>query len=156
MSKFKFRLDRVLSWYRTQAALREQTMQTLIRRREKLLAALRQLDEQWTSTHAGLLKSSVVSGHDLRSWSAFQIRLANDVTQTQAFLQDCLQQIASQRQALLEAKRKVEMLERLEAQSRQAWQARADACEQLLAEENYMYRRQARKAADAAKMLESV
>ena len=121
MSTFRFALGRVLSWRETELAVAEAALERL---RSELQARRSQL--------ADLLSNEVkeleliqfarsLRGGDLAGIARTRTWVAQEKQRLQAQIAECINRIESQTAILMEARRKVRLLERLRERRHAAW-----------------------------------
>lgn len=138
MRAFRFRLEKVLAWRRTQLELEDAKL-------KRQISALAELDRAESELEATAIRSelqvrdwSPISGNDLAALSSFRLHVQNREKEIATRRAEALQQLAAQQQAMLEARRRCRLLERLEERRRAEWQAAADREVEQLAAESYL------------------
>jgi len=126
MKPFRFSLDHVLSWRRTRLALEESRLERARAELRAFLAAREQVVQVRTQAQARVGLAPSVYGSDLanvetvRQWSLVEARrLSECAAQAQRGI-DALER------ALVEARRRVRLLERLRERRSAAWKAEAE------------------------------
>jgi hypothetical protein len=138
MPGFRFPLERVLEWRRTQLEMEE------IRFREAA-AALAELDRMRADLRAAAMKAesqvrewSPVSGADLAALGHFRLRIEQKGRDIEGMRAQRLRRLAEREAALLEARRRCRLLERLKERRMQEWQAATDRQMEAMAAELYL------------------
>lgn len=123
MNAFRFRLAKVLSWRQTQLALQEADLERLrsdLRTIETAIAALGRRDEAATGR---MRKMQSASGSDIAEIARFRAWVAREEKALRARSVECGRQIAIRSQAVTEARRQVELVERMKERRRESWDA---------------------------------
>jgi len=138
MKNFEFALDRALNWRRTQLAVAE------ARLREQL-AALAAIDRARTELDAAGRRAEVetrdfqpLGGGDLGALENFSLRLRKHDRDLQAKRVACQKETAACQSALIEARRRCRLLERLKERRWAEWQAARDRELEDLAADSYL------------------
>jgi flagellar export protein FliJ len=146
MKRFHFPLDRVRRWRAEQAALEELKL-------ERWLAQLAALGEQRvraenerSASERQVLGQATVEAGELQALNAYRRHVRASLEKIESRRGEVLVQVEKQRQILLEARRRAELLERLKTRMFHAWQAAADREEETLAGELHLakWRRRSR------------
>jgi len=145
MTSFRFRLQKVLEWRRTELELEE------IQYRRQV-AALAELDRQ----RAELEQSGRTAEHLVRTWNPlaggelealgdFRLSVRHKQQQMVAPRDECHKQLERQQGLMLEARRRLRLLERLKERQMAEWRGARDKELEELASESYLakWRRQA-------------
>lgn len=140
MQRFRFRLQRVLEFRRTQQRLEEQKLEEIHGRRKRLEAERAALGserdrEAAAAQHSGSLEAGVLGSLDrygdwVRRESA---RLGRQAA-------DCARQAAEQRTAVAEARRRVRLMENLQQRQFEEWSAAFERELEALAAESHLAR----------------
>jgi flagellar export protein FliJ len=135
MSSFRFRLDRVLSLRGMQLSIEETDLARLRSELNTIESGLRDLESrQSAETHAlraarSLKGAELAAIADTRKWAIHERK------RLQTILADCNRRIELKKASLMEAQRKVRLLERLKENRRAAWTHEQNrALEELAAE----------------------
>jgi hypothetical protein len=138
MTAFQFRLEKVLAWRRTQLEVEDAKLR-------RQIAALAELDRARAELEATAIRSEVqvrdwnpLAGQDLAALSNFHLHIRNREKDLAERRRDAVQQLDAQQQALLVARRRCRLLERLEQRRLTEWQAAADREVEQLAAESYL------------------
>ena len=138
MTSFRFRLQRVLELRRTQLEVEEA-------RYQQRTAELAALDRTRAEVEASGIRAEIqvrewspVAGHELAALDRFRLhvkaREADLVVQRMA----CVRKVDEQRRLMLEARRRMRLLERLRERRLAEWQAGSDRELEELAAESYL------------------
>jgi len=138
MKRFQFPLDRVRRWRQEQAALEEVQLQ-------RWYAQLAALDEERTraederaASERKVLGQASVQADELQALDAYRRHVRSRIGGIERRRGEVTAGIEKQRQLLMEARRRAELLERLKTRMFQAWRAAADREEETLAGELYL------------------
>jgi len=121
MSDFRFRLDRVLSLRRTQLAIEETELGRLLSELNTLEAALHALHSRETAETEALQVSRLLQGADLAGIAGIRKWVLQERKRLQNTLADCRRKIELKQASVIEAQRKVRLLERLKERRRAEW-----------------------------------
>src|SRR5438874_12975815 len=123
MTSFQFPLQKALDWRRTQLDLEEA-------RYKQQAAALAELDRVRAEIEAAGVKAEIqvrdwspVQGRDLAALGSFRLRVKLQEKQIQARRQECERVLAERQNAMLEARRRCRLLERLKERRQVEWKA---------------------------------
>ena len=147
MSPFRFRLQKVLEWRKARLDLEEMNY----RRHATILA---EVDRQAAEVRA----SGVTAEREVREWTpvagleldalgAFRLRVKGKEGELAATRAEAVKRLAAQQQVMLEARRKLRLLERLKERRRGEWRAAVDKETEETAAESYLARWQPPSAA---------
>jgi|SRR5579883_413779 len=126
MKSFRFSLNNVLTWRKTQLSLQEARLEGLRGELRAHIAAEEQVVRTRTEAQADVARSASVNGSDLanleslRQWSLRESRRLTELAiQTK-------RAVDTQDQAVVEARRRVRMLERLRDRRHATWKIEAE------------------------------
>jgi flagellar export protein FliJ len=138
MNSFRFRLDSVLRWRQTELKLQEARLSAATKRVGELQAALGGIQSALDTAHVRLRDGA--EGQALQSYGAFR-------SVATAHMRDCERRIAEARQAvaeetgrMLEATRKVRLLEKLRDTQHLEWRRGFDKELAAFADEAFLAR----------------
>src|SRR4051812_32882341 len=138
MTNFRFALQKVLDWRRTQLELEEakfgQTTGALAavdRTRDELKSAA-------VEAEAEVRRRDAVPGRELHTLGAYRLHLRAQDEALATRRAECVRQVAAQQAAMLEARRRCRPLERLRDRRLAEWTAARDHELEALAAESYM------------------
>jgi hypothetical protein len=138
MSTFRFRLQKVLEFRKTQLNLEE----AQYRRQIEALAAIDRKRDEIEASGADAERVvrawNPVCGDDLAALGEFRTHVRNQELELVAPRAECVKQLDAQHHRLLEARRRLRLLERLEIRRRSEWQAARDKELEVLASECYL------------------
>ena len=140
MTTFRFRLDKVLAWRRTQLELAEADF-----RREA--AALARLDRTAEELHIRAIETAAevrnwnpVAGRDLAALSGYQRYVDCRAKELADHRAGQARIVAEREQAMLEARRRCRLLERLRERRLAEWQTASQQELEQIAAESYLAR----------------
>jgi hypothetical protein len=140
MTAFRFRLEKVLAWRRTQAELAELEF----RREAAALAALDQasaeLEARGIQAEAEVRDWSPLEGSDLAALGAFRRSVERQTKDLAARRTEQTKKLAEREQAMLEARRRCRLLERLRERRLAEWKSESDRELEQAAAESYLAR----------------
>jgi hypothetical protein len=146
MAGFRFPLERVLEWRRTQLEMEEMRFRAAA-------AALAELDRMRAELGAAGMKAesqvrewSKVSGEDLAALGNFRLRIKQKERDIDGMRAQRLRRLAERESALLEARRRCRLLERLKERRIEEWQAASDREMEAMAAELYLAGRGRRRS----------
>jgi len=135
MTGFRFRLEKVLSWRRSQLELAEQDFRREAAALAELDRAAAELEARGIHTEAAVRDWSALQGRDLAALSGFRLYLERRAKEIAALRAGQARKLAERQQVMLEARRRCRLLERLRERRLAEWQsASAHELEQLAAE----------------------
>lgn len=138
MTPFRFRLEKVLTWRRAQLQLEEAKLQRQIEAVAELDRERAQLEARAIRLESEARNWSPLAGQDLAALSSFHRHVQDREQDLAARRRQALELLESQKQALLEARRRCRLLERLEQRQRAEWQTAADREWEQLAAESFL------------------
>jgi hypothetical protein len=138
MTRFHFPLQRVLDWRRTQLEIEEAKFR-------QATAALAALDHARAELEAGAIRTEFevrrwepVAGGDLAALGAYRTRVRQEDARLAAKRSECARTAAAQQTAMLEARRRLRLLERLKERRLAEWKAACDRDMEEVASESYL------------------
>jgi uncharacterized sporulation protein YeaH/YhbH (DUF444 family) len=138
MSPFRFPLQKVLNWRRTELELQE------LKFREQS-AALAGLDRDRAELEAAGIRAELQvrdwaapSGRDLAALNAFRLQVRRKEQEIATRRADCQRNLAAQQALMLEARRRCRLLERLKERRLAEWQSARDREMEVLASESFL------------------
>jgi flagellar export protein FliJ len=126
MKRFQFRLGRVLDWRRTELELEERRLKQLhasIALLERERAALESAGDQ---ASRALLTQAAVDGTELHALSAYRAAVTLQSIRLDQKRRQLQTDLAAQQQKLLEARRRLRLLENLKERRRVEWSYEAE------------------------------
>jgi flagellar FliJ protein len=140
VKRFVFRLESVLRWRRSLFEQEQNRLHALVAERDAILLRLKDLEELRQRAEQALLEAPAVTGSELAALEAYRRRLNLERARKQQELADCEARIEAQRQRVLEAQRRVRLLERLRERRFSEWEAELNRELEALAAESYLAR----------------
>ncbi len=138
MTNFRFRLEKVLALRRTQLELEEAKF-------EQRTSELRELENEQARIEAAGNRAerevrgwSPLTGYDLETLAHYRKYVTSQEKQIAGRRDEARQRLAAQQQAMFEARRRCQLLERLRDRRRAEWQAQANKELEELAAESYL------------------
>ena len=142
MTRFRFRLERVLAWRRTQLEIAEAAFQGQNAVAAELDRARAALDAAGIRAEMTVRQWDRVTGGDLAALDAFRTDLQRRQTALDAQRRAAREQLEARRSAMLEARRRCRLLERLKERRLAEWNAAVEReIEQLAGEMGVSSRR---------------
>lgn len=140
MTAFRFRLQKVMEWRKTQMELEEA-------RYRQQIAALAALDRGRAELEADGIRTEA----EVRSWNPVTARELSALADYRGYLRqresalaaqrvECVKRVAAQQAALLEARRRYRLLERLKERGLETWTRERDRELEQLAGEAFLAR----------------
>ncbi len=121
MRSFQFSLDRILSWRRKEFEAEESRLAGLLAERKSLEEARLEMLASWERAGKQLLACSLVDGGDLAALGSYRARLEREIAANDRQGRDAGGRIASQQARVVEAHRRVRLLEKLRRRKWEAW-----------------------------------
>ena len=138
MTPFRFPLEKILHWRRVQLELEENELQ-------RQAAALAELDRVRAELEAAAIRTelqvrewSPLSGRDLAALSGFRLHVQHEERALAARRAERQKQLDAQQQAMLEARRRCRLLERLRERRLAEWRLASDRELEQFAGECYL------------------
>ena len=150
MKAFEFRLQRILEFRRQQAEIEQARLDSLIRQVKQLEHESIVLEQQKAGSGAEMRNAELVTGEHwaaLAQFEAYVVRRSADLQKQIAQMSD---RTKSQRTLLIEAHRKVKLLERLRDRRVKEWTAACDRELEELAAESHLARLMSERRLTAA------
>jgi flagellar protein FliJ len=137
MQRFQFRLAGVLGWRALQLELEERKLEALVAERRQGEAEAERVAARRRDAER-LLASDSIEGQELAALDAHRDSLARAAGRLRAAAAQRERRIAEQRARVLEADRRVRLLERLKERRLAAWEIEAARELDTLASETYL------------------
>ena len=138
MNAFRFSLEKVLDWRRTQLELEE----IQYRRQLAMLAELdrreTELQESGKSAERQVREWNPVAAKELEALGGFRLHVQRRQQEMAAPRAECRKQLERQHGLMLEARRRLRLLERLKERRLTEWRAAQDKELEELASESYL------------------
>jgi flagellar export protein FliJ len=122
MRNFRFSLERILGWRSAELQAEEAALAPLFADRTRLEVAREQVRAARERAASDLVAAGAVDGRDLEALAGYRLRLERDLIAIEHRLAQRRQEIAAQRARVLEAQRRVRLLEKLRARRLAEWQ----------------------------------
>lgn len=123
MQAFRFRLERILGWRRKEFEAEEARLGSLVSALQQLETAQREILTAWDRAGRELLAGGIVYGTDLAALSSFRARLERDLEANARARREAAEQIADQQARVVDAHRRVRLLEKLRHRKLEQWSA---------------------------------
>jgi flagellar export protein FliJ len=140
VKRFEFRLARVRDFRRQQLEAEEAKLEMLRAERQKLEEESLRLENEATGTRKSLMVTGSVEAQDLVAADRYLRYLATEMKRQAAKMADWQERTAKQQQAMVEARRRVRLLEKLEEKQLRLWKEEADREQENLSAELYLAR----------------
>jgi len=138
MNAFRFPLQRVLDWRLAQLELAEV-------RFKQQAATLAALDRERAGWEAAGIKAEIqvrdwnpVAGHDLTALDNFRLNVKEREKEIDGRRVECQRELSARQSAMLEARRRYRLLERLKERRLAEWQAARDHELEVMASESFL------------------
>ncbi len=140
MTTFRFPLQKVLDWRRTQLELAEASFQ-------RQIAALASIDRAYAEMEASGIRAEMevrrwdpLAGRDLAALGRFRLLVQSREKQISLQRAECQRELAVRKSAMLEARRRCRLLERLKERRLAEWTLARDRELEELASESFLAR----------------
>lgn len=121
MKRFHFSLERVREWREKQVAVEEAKLERLMAGRNHLLAQIEELESERRANDGAVLHSSGADSFTLQALDEFRRFSRYRRAELDRAIAACDRQALEQRQRILEAQRKVRLLDKLRERKRRSW-----------------------------------
>ena len=138
MTAFRFPLQKALDWRRTQLELAEARVEQQLAALAAIDQARAALDTQGQSAETEVRRFSGLVGGDLSALGSFRLALKGQAVQLVSRREACQKELAARQAAVLEARRRYRLLERLKERRLAEWQSAADRELDELAADSYL------------------
>lgn len=140
MKRFEFTLARARDFRRQQLDLEEASMQKLLGERQALEAEAARLESEVSRTRSSLMVTGSVEAWELAAANLYLRHLGVEQTRHAAKVADWQNRMRRQQEAVVEGRRRVRLMEKLEKKQRDAWQAGVDREQEALDAELFLAR----------------
>jgi len=140
MKRFQFRLARVRDFRRQQFEVEEAKLEVLRAERQQIEEESLRLENEATGTRNSLMVIGSVEAQDLVAADRYLRFLAIEMKRQAAKMADWQGRTAKQQQAMVEARRRVRLLEKLEEKQLRLWKEEANREQENLSSELYLAR----------------
>jgi flagellar biosynthesis chaperone FliJ len=120
MRRFRFRLDSVLGWRVIELELEETKLERLFAERHSISAELLQIEDRRRAA-AAVIAAKTLDGQQLSALDEHRRYLAREVERLLGKRSDCEKRILAQQQRVIEAERRLRLLERLKERRLGEW-----------------------------------
>jgi GAF domain-containing protein len=140
MNAFRFRLEKVLDWRRGELELAELKLQQLAAAVAAVDRAREELEAAGIRAETLVRDWSPLCGSDLAALDGFRFHVRKKNAELAARRAECVERLAAGRGAVLEARRRLRLLERLKERRWEAWRLARDKELEELASECHLAR----------------
>jgi flagellar export protein FliJ len=140
MKRFEFRLARVRDYRRQQLEVEEAKLETLMAERKQLDAESTRLEREASGTRESLMLTGSAEAQELKAADQYLRYLATEAKRHAAKMVDWQERARTQEAAMVAARRRVRLLEKLEDKQLRLWTAEADREQENLSAELYLAR----------------
>ena len=137
MRRFQFRLESVLGWRVVELEIEEGRLERLFTERRGWDDRARALEDQRRES-AQLIAAKTLDGQQLAAFTYHRRYLEREAARMAAQRADCEKRIAAQQQRVVEAERKVRLLERLKERRLAEWTLDFNREVEALASETFL------------------
>lgn len=138
MARFQFSLEKVLRWRSVELTAEEGKLKALVQEQLHLQAQLAEVSAERSRLISSLGTMPDLRGDDLRTLTACGLRLRRNAENLAQQLLRCGRELAKQRRAYAEAKRRVRLLEELKDRRLQEWKYEQAAQLEELASSSFL------------------
>jgi flagellar export protein FliJ len=138
MKAFEFRLERIAEYRRQEAELSRNQLQILLAEANRLEVERGRIQTELDQARLDLIGRADLSGEDLSALAHYQSHVARLLRDLDRKRIDVNNRISKQRSVVLEADRKVKLLDRLKDRKFQEWRAASDREIDELAADSHM------------------
>jgi flagellar export protein FliJ len=138
MKAFRFPFDRVRRWRAQQLEMEEAKLQKLFSERNSIRAARAVLAEERMAEERAVRAPGAATASDLAALDAFVRYVVAEQRRLNGAESDCENRIAAQQREVAEARRRVELLNRLKEKRQAEWQHEFDREQETLAGELFL------------------
>ncbi len=138
MTNFRFRLEKVLAWRRTQVDLEEAKFQQRTLELREVENEQARIEAAGNRAETEVRGWSPLTGYDLETLAHYRKYVTSQEKQIAQRREEARQRLEAQQQAVFEARRRCQLLERLRDRRRAEWQAQAGKELEELAAESYL------------------
>jgi hypothetical protein len=144
MNTFRFPLQKALEWRRTQLQLAEAQVQQQLGALARLDQARVELEAVGKRTEVEVRGFQPLAGGDLRALGSFRLLVKAQERDLAGQRVSCQKELAIRQAAMVEARRRCRLLERLKERRLAEWQSAADRELEALATDSYLAQRNRR------------
>jgi len=140
MQKFHFSLEKILGWRRTELQAAEAGLAPLVAERRGLEAARHEIAMGRARADRDLLQGASVDGSELEALARYRLRIENQKSAIERDLADCRERTARQSALIIEAHRRLRLLEKLKARRLAEWHVQWEREMETFASEAFLAR----------------
>jgi hypothetical protein len=140
MKRFDFPLERVRRWRSEQANLEELKLQQFRAELETLATGKREIQEELQQTERMILGQPSIDPMELESLDSYRFHIRARVRDFEQRETQCEAKVVEQRQKVIEARRRFELLDRLRTNKLGVWRTAAAKEQEDLAAELFLAR----------------
>ncbi len=141
MKRFDFPLEKVRQWRNEQAGLEEMKLQRIYSELRAIDEGRKRVEEELAEASRQVRGRPVPEVVDLVNLDTFRLFTASRLLQIEDVRRKCHAQVEQQRQQLVEARRRFELLDKLKQKALANWQIARDKEEEELAGELFLAKR---------------
>jgi len=138
MTTFQFRLQRALDWRRAQLALAEARVEQQVAALAAIDQARAELDAMGQRTEVEVRQFAQLDGGHLGALGTFRLAIRARTRDLAGKRTECQKELAARQSAVLEARRRCRLLERLKERRWAEWHAAAERELDELAADSYL------------------
>lgn len=140
MKRFEFRLAKVRDYRRQQLEVEEAKLEVLLAERKQLDAESARLEREASGTRQSLMVTGSAEAQELIAADRYLRYLAAEAKRQAARMAEWQERAHKQEAAMVAARRRVRLLEKLEAKELRLWTAETDREQENLSAELYLAR----------------
>ncbi len=140
MTTFRFPLEKVLRWRHTQLELEEAQFRRQAAELANLDRALAEIEASALSAEMELRGQEVVTGRDLATLGGYRLAVKELERQISRQREDCRKLVAERQAAMMEARRRFRLLEKLKERRLGEWEKERDREMEEIASESFLAR----------------
>lgn len=140
MQRFEFPLEKVRSWRQSELQAEEARLAPLVAEQVRLEECRRQIADARATADRELLAAATVEGFDLEALARYRVGLENRRAGIERELAGCRDAMARQRARIMEAHRRLRLLEKLRERRFGEWQTAWERELNAFASEGYLAR----------------
>src|SRR5258708_24208 len=121
MRNFRFTLEKVLSWRSTELQREEARLGVLFAERSRLEGAHAEIRAARERTESRVRSAGSVDGSELAALAGYRVRVEKQLIEIERQRAQCGDQIARQRTRVVDAQRRLRLLEKLRSRRFEEW-----------------------------------
>ena len=138
MKRFGFPLERVRRWRAEQASVEDLKLGQLLAEKAWLQASKRQVEWEGRQSELQVLGQPALEASELHHLDSYRLHIQSRVRELENRQRECEAQVVAQRQCVLEARRRFELLDRLRHKALKEWRAAGNKEQEDLAAELFL------------------